>query len=86
MAPVKGKLCILFIQLQTNKTNIKPWFDNCKFSSSESTEAPFEGDFKNHAGAGLVAEWLRLHAPLRQPRVSLVRILGADMALLIKPC
>ena len=33
-----------------------------------------------------VAEWLSLHIPLQQLRVLPVRILGADMALLIKPC
>ena len=33
-------------------------------------------------GAGSVAEWLRLRAPLRRPRV---QILGADMALLVRP-
>ena len=37
-------------------------------------------------GASPVAEWLSLHAPLRWPRVSLVPILGADMALLMEPC
>ena len=30
-----------------------------------------------------MAEWLSSHIPLRQPRVSLVRILGTDMAPLI---
>ena len=38
------------------------------------------------SGAGPVAEWLSLRAPLRWPRVSLVRILGADMAPLVRPC
>ena len=33
-------------------------------------------------GAGSVAEWLSLCAPLRQPRV---RILGANMAPLVRP-
>ena len=36
-------------------------------------------------GAGPVAEWLSSHALLWWLRISLVRILGADMALLIKP-
>ena len=36
--------------------------------------------------AGPVAEWLSLRALLQQPRVSLVQILGANMAPLIKPC
>ena len=33
-----------------------------------------------------VAEWLGSHAPIRQPRVFLVHILGADRVPLIKPC
>ena len=37
-------------------------------------------------GSGPVAECLSLRAPLQPPRVLPVRILGADMALLIKPC
>ena len=36
-------------------------------------------------GAGPVAKWLSLHDPLQRPRVSLVQILGVDMALLIRP-
>ena len=37
-------------------------------------------------GASSVAEWLSSHAPLQQPRVLPVKILGADMAPLIRPC
>ena len=37
-------------------------------------------------GAGPVAEWLSLRAPLWRPRVSSVWILGADLTPLIKPC
>ena len=37
-------------------------------------------------GAGPMAEWLSSQALLQWPRVSLVRILGVDMALLIRPC
>ena len=37
-------------------------------------------------GDGPRAEWLSLRALLQWPRVSLVRILGVDMAPLIKPC
>ena len=33
-----------------------------------------------------MAKWLSCRAPLQQPRVSLVRILGVDMAPLIQPC
>ena len=36
-------------------------------------------------GAGPVAEWLSSRTPLRWPRVSRVRILGADVAALVKP-
>ena len=43
-------------------------------------------NFKNLAlGAGPMAEWLSSCTPLWRPRVSLVRILGVDMALLIRP-
>ena len=47
-----------------------------------------EGDeYKRHtSGAGLVAEWLSLRTLLPWPRVLLVRILGSDLAPLIKPC
>ena len=33
-----------------------------------------------------MAEWLSPHTLLQRPSVSLVRILGADLALLIRPC
>ena len=33
-----------------------------------------------------MAEWLSSHAPLQWPKVLLVRILGADMALLVRSC
>ena len=33
-----------------------------------------------------MAEWLSLLAPLQWPMVLLVRILSADMALLVRPC
>ena len=39
-----------------------------------------------NAGASPVAEWSSSCALLQQLRVSLVRILGADMAPIIKPC
>ena len=35
-----------------------------------------------YAGAGSVAEWLSSHVPLQRPRV---RILGTDMAPLVRP-
>ena len=37
-------------------------------------------------GAGPVAEWLNSRALLPRPRVSPVRILGTEMAPLIRPC
>ena len=37
-------------------------------------------------GTGPMAEWLSFPPLLRQPRISPVRILGEDMAPLIKPC
>ena len=43
-------------------------------------------DVRKKKRAGPVAECLSLHAPLRRPKVSLVQILGADMAPLNKPC
>ena len=41
--------------------------------------------FRSLDGAGPVPQWLSSRAPLQGASVSLVRILGADMALLIKP-
>ena len=44
-------------------------------------------DDKNLNGGGCpVAEWLSLRSPLQRPRVSLVQILGTDIAPLIKLC
>ena len=40
---------------------------------------------KKIEGAGPVVEWLSSPSPLRWPQVSLVRILGVDMAPLIRP-
>ena len=44
-----------------------------------------EKDTKEARGCP-VAEWLSSHALLWQPRVLQVRILGLDMAPLIRPC
>ena len=33
-----------------------------------------------------MAEWVSSRAPLQWPKVSPIRILGADMALLVRPC
>ena len=41
---------------------------------------------KNTSAAGPVAEWLSLRAPLQWSRFLPVQILGADTALLIRPC
>ena len=38
------------------------------------------------SGGLTLAEWLSSPALLRRPRVSLVRILGTDMAPLVRPC
>ena len=38
------------------------------------------------SGASPVPEWLGSHAPLQQLRVSWFRILGVDMAPLVRPC
>ena len=46
----------------------------------------FISQHKNVPCAGPVAEWLSSHPLLWQPRASPVQILGADMALLIRPC
>ena len=40
---------------------------------------------KAQGGAGPVAEWLSSRALLGWPRVSLVQILGTDMAPLVRP-
>lgn len=45
--PGKGRF--VYCLLQTNKMNRKPGLSIVKFSSSEITESPFEGEFKNHA-------------------------------------
>ena len=37
-------------------------------------------------GASLMSEWLSSHTLLQRPRVSPVRVLGMDMALLLRPC
>ena len=37
-------------------------------------------------GAGPKAKWLSSHTLLQQPRVSLLWILGADMAAHVRPC
>ena len=37
-------------------------------------------------GASPRAQWLSSRAPLQRPRISLVRILDADLAPLIRPC
>lgn len=45
-APGKGT-STLFMSHRQNKQ--KTWFVDCKFPSSEITESPFKGDFRNHA-------------------------------------
>ena len=41
---------------------------------------------KKVLGAGPLAEWLSSCAPRRRPRILQVRILGAGLAPIIKPC
>ena len=56
-------------------------------SLSTPTQLLFCSELRKDAlGAGPMAEWLSSHAWLRRPRVSPVRILGADVALLVRPC
>ena len=50
-----------------------------------SGDGTYKTDKKRSIGAGPVAEWLRSHALLCQPRVLPVRILGVDMAPLVRP-
>ena len=58
---------------------------NSKFLKEKYCPSHFS--FKNLLrGAGPVAKWLSSCTLLRGSRVSQVRILGADMVLLIKPC
>ena len=52
---------------------------------SSRAELEFLTKQKVNLGAGPMAEWLSLRAPLRRPRVLLVRILGVDMAPLVRP-
>ena len=55
-------------------------------SSLGSCWQPFYDSKKQSLGAGPMAKRLSLRALLQWPRVSPVRILGADMAPLVKPC
>ena len=62
----------------TQLSRANPGCDRTVTTKEEESE---EGrDFKNETGS--VAEWLSSRAPLRRPRV---RILGADMAPLVRP-
>ena len=70
----------------TGNTRIYPWLDSFhpvpalrNILNCGPTEFPCQG-------ANPVAKWLSLRALLRWPRVLPVRILGEDMAKLIKPC
>ena len=57
------------------------------FETSESQTSPRNTESENvGVGAGPLAEWLSSYTPLWWPRVSPVRILGVDMAPLIRPC
>ena len=50
--------------------------------SSRTDSGPRRKQVVKNLAAGSVAEWLSSRAPLRRPRV---RLLGADMALLVRP-
>ena len=69
------------------------WWKGHQFSKQwvecfwgQDVSGPWEGLKAPFPGAGPVAEWLSSHALLRWLRVSPVRILGADMALLVRSC
>ena len=53
--------------------NAMKWEKNTKIEKQEARASP-------------VAEWLNSHTLLQRPRVLPVRILGTDMALIVKPC
>ena len=60
-------------------------FSQC--SGKNCLVSPYEKlDEEPEIGAGPLAKWLSLHAGLQRPRASLVQILGADMAPLVRPC
>ena len=46
----------------------------------------FIGDKNRNVGAGPMAKWLSSRVVLRWPGVSLVQILGVDIALIVSPC
>ena len=69
----------------------RPLSDGHKLSKSQGLLKDTQQEIKvtveiTFPEAGPVAEWLSSCAPFLRPRVSLVRILGADMALLVRPC
>ena len=55
-------------------------------ASGRQVSLEFEASGIRKDGAGPMAEWLSSHTLLWWPRVSAVRILGADMAQLVKAC
>ena len=67
------------------KYHIEVWISS--FMGKLKDQALFVPHYKVEImGAGPVAKWLSSRAPLRRSRVLLVRILGTEMAPLIKPC
>ena len=64
-----------------------PWLgQNCISEGAWPICSPFYVVGQRFCGASPVAKWLSSRTPLRRPRVSPVRILGTDMAPLIRPC
>ena len=91
-----GTMSVTKVFLVTDSISIiqvhfESWFgQHNAYGSSQTTTSELNAILASKIdwfwGASPEAEWLSLHAPLQQPRVSPVQILGTDLALLIKPC
>ena len=57
-----------------------------KYAQTKLISATKHKHQKSQTRAGPRAKWLSSHTLLQQPRVLLVWILGADIALIIRPC
>ena len=74
----------MFLSRQRWKKNSCEEFEGRRSPFGESHNSDLRKALrKKNVGAGPVAEWLSSCTLLQQPKV---RILGADMALLIRPC
>ena len=70
--------------IYNSKSRLKiSWCEHTARHNMDNSHTNFK---RKKSGAGHVAEWLSSRTLLQRPRVSLVRILGADMAPLIRPC